>query len=172
MCFFGFLRSGEVTVPSLREYDPEGHLSEGDVTLDNLSAPTLVQVRVKASKTDPFRKGVTIYLGRTDNDLCPVGAIAAYLAVRDRHPGPFFKFATGAPLSRVALVSNMRAALQSSEVDASKYAGHSFRIRAATTAASVGIEDSLTKTLGRWESAAYLYVRVPRAGVSVEATVA
>jgi len=44
MCFFGFLRSGEVTVPSLREYDPEGHLSEGDVTLDNLSAPTLVQV--------------------------------------------------------------------------------------------------------------------------------
>ena len=28
MCFFGFLRSGEVTVPSVREYDPEGHLSE------------------------------------------------------------------------------------------------------------------------------------------------
>jgi len=81
MCFFGFLRSGEVTVTSLREYDPEGHLSEGDVTLDNLSAPTLVQVQVKASKRDPFRKGVTIYLGRTDNDLCPVGAIAAYLAV-------------------------------------------------------------------------------------------
>jgi len=34
------------------------------------------------SKADPFRKGVVIYLGRTDNDLCPVGAIAAYLAVR------------------------------------------------------------------------------------------
>jgi len=63
------------------------------------------------SKTDPFRKGVAIYLGRTDNDLCPVGAIAAYLAVRDRHPGPFFKFATGAPLSRVGLVSNMKSSL-------------------------------------------------------------
>ena len=55
---FGFLRSGEVTVPSAKEYDPGGHLSEGDVTLDNVSAPTLVQVRIKASKTDPFRKGV------------------------------------------------------------------------------------------------------------------
>ena len=69
MCFFGFLQSGEVTVPSLREYDPEGLLSEGDVTLDSLSAPTLVQVRVKASKTNPFRKGVAIYLVRTDNDM-------------------------------------------------------------------------------------------------------
>ena len=81
MCFFGFLRSGEVTVPSAKEYDPGGHLSEGDVTLDNVSAPTLLQVRIKASKTDPFRKGVVVYLGRTDNDLCPVGAVAAYLAV-------------------------------------------------------------------------------------------
>ena len=45
----------------------------------------------------------------------------------------------------------------------SKYSGHSFRIGAATTAASVVVEDSLIKTLGRWESSAYiLYVRVPR----------
>ena len=41
------------------------------------ATPTLVQVRIKASKTDPFRKGVVVYLGRTDNDLCPVGAVAA-----------------------------------------------------------------------------------------------
>jgi len=64
-------------VPSMREYDPEGHLSEGDVTLDSLTAPTVVQVHIKASKTDPFRKGVSVYLGRTNNDLCPVGAVAA-----------------------------------------------------------------------------------------------
>ena len=53
--------------------------------------------------------------------------------------------------------------LGSSGVEASKYSGHSFRIGAATTAASAGIEDSLIKTLGRWESTAYLlYIRVPR----------
>jgi len=63
-------------VPPLREYVPEGHLSEGDVILDNLSPPTLLQVRVKVSEADPFRKGVVMYLGRTVNDLCPVGVIA------------------------------------------------------------------------------------------------
>ena len=128
------------------------------MTLDSVSAPTLVQVRIKASKTDPFRKGVVVYLGRTDNDLCPVGAVAAYLAVRGREPGPFFKFATGTPRSRTALVSMMRTVLGSSGVDASKYSGHSFRIGVATTAASAGIE-----TLGRWEIAAcLLYIRVLR----------
>ena len=53
-----------------------------------------------------------------------------------------------------------------------RYSGHSFQIGAATTAAEVGLEDSLIKTLGRWESSAYLlYVRVPReklASVSVQ----
>lgn len=33
------------------------------------------------SKMDPFRKGVLIHLGRTDDGLCPVGMILAYLAV-------------------------------------------------------------------------------------------
>ena len=75
MCFFGFLRSGEVTVESRRLYDPEGHLSAGDVALDSVSDSKVVQVKIKVSKTDPFRKGVTIYLGRTGDDLCPVAAI-------------------------------------------------------------------------------------------------
>ena len=54
--FFGFLRSGEITTPSLREYDASVHLSFGDVALDSTHNPTVAQVRIKASKTDPFRK--------------------------------------------------------------------------------------------------------------------
>ena len=65
-CFFGFLRSGEITVPSAGEYDPGAHLSYGDVTLDSRESPTMAQVNIKASKTDPFRKGVSIYIGRTN----------------------------------------------------------------------------------------------------------
>ena len=72
LCFFGFLRSGEVTVPSLKEYDSEGHLSVGDVALDSQRDPSVVRVHIKQSKTDPFRRGVFIYLGKTENDLCPV----------------------------------------------------------------------------------------------------
>ncbi len=162
-CFFGFLRSGEVTVPSLKDYDAEGHLSEGDVTLDSVTKPSVVRVVIKASKTDPFRKGVAVYLGKTDNDLCPVAALTAYMAVRGRSPGPFFRFTSRVPLSREQLVKRMREALQPSGMDVSKYSGHSFRIGAATVAAAVGVEDSLIKTLGRWQSSAYLlYVRIPR----------
>ena len=162
-CFLGFLRSGEITVPSLQAYDSDGHLSVGDVALDSLSAPSVCQVHIKASKTDPFRKGVLVYLGASGDRLCPVAALAAYLVVRGQSPGPFFRFASGVPLSREVLVTRVRAALRPSGVDMSQYSGHSFRIGAATTAAAVGIEDSLIKTLGRWESSAYLlYVRVPR----------
>ena len=45
----------------------------------------------------------------------------------------------------------VRAVLTEAGLVAKDYAGHSFRIGAATTA---GIQDSLIKTLGRWESAA------------------
>ena len=82
---------------SMREYDQEAHLSEGVswVMVDSVSKPTVVQVRIKESMTDPFRKGVMVYLGFTDNELCPIAAVTAYLAVRGREPGPFFRLKGG-----------------------------------------------------------------------------
>ena len=163
MCFFGFLRVGEIAVPSSQSYDAGAHLSVGDVTLDNREQPSLVQVTIKASKTDPFRKGVVIFMGTTQNRLCPVAAISAYLAVRGSSPGPFFTFKEGTPLSRELFVARVRSALTVAGIQASQFAGHSFRIGAASTAAARGVEDSLIKTLGRWRSSAYLlYVRIPR----------
>ena len=44
-----------------------------------------------------------------------------------------------------------------------RYADHSFRAGAATTAAASGTEDPLIKTMGRWESSTYLlYIRIPQ----------
>ena len=43
------------------------------------------------------------------------------------------------------------------------YAGHSFRIGAATSAALAGVEDSTIQALERWQIAAFLqYIRMPR----------
>ena len=108
-----------------------------------------MQVRIKQSKTDPFRKGVMVYLGRTGGELCPVAAVSAYLAVRGRAPGPYFGFKGGEPLAREIFVRRVRAALREVGVDSDKYAGHSLRIGVASTAAAVGVEDSLIQMLGR-----------------------
>ena len=82
ICFCGFLRSGEVVVPSQAGYDPSAHLSFGDVLVDNTVDPHFIEVQIKASKTDPFRKGVSVYLGRTCSDRCPVAASLAWSVVQ------------------------------------------------------------------------------------------
>ena len=59
------MRAGEFTVPSDGSFDPQVHLTVGDihVALDSHSAPTTMHVSLKASKTDPFRHGVHIFIG-------------------------------------------------------------------------------------------------------------
>lgn len=163
LAFFGFLRAGELTIPSDSAYDPSTHLSWGDLAVDAPENPTVLSVLLKASKTDPFRKGITLYIGQVPSDLCPVSAMLAYLLLRGRRNGPLFVFGDGRPLTRQRFVSAVRDALRQAGVDAGRYAGHSFRIGAATTAAARGLEDSTIQTLGRWKSLAYLeYIRIPR----------
>ena len=131
---------------------------------------TVLQIKIKQSKTDPFRRGVYLYVGRTGSNLCAVAAMLDYLSVRGMSPGPLFRFEDGRVLSRQLFVEAVCDGLRKAGIDQDKYCGHSFRIGAATTAAAKGIEDSLIKTLGRWESLAYLqYVKLSRsqlAGVS------
>ena len=117
---------------------------------------------IKQTKTDPFRKGISLYMRKTSSDLCPVAAMLNYLAVRGAKPGSLFIFKNGRFLTRDRLVTEIRTVLEQAGLDASKYCSHSFRIGAATTATTKGIEDSLIKTLGRWRSLAYLdYVKIP-----------
>ena len=114
--------------------------------------PTLLLTNMKTNPTcqctssrvkHPFRRGITLYIGRNKSDICPVDAMPHYLVLRGNHPGTLFRFASGASLTRACLVNRLKQAL--------------------TTAANLGLEDSLIKTLGRWESAAYLrYVSISK----------
>ena len=104
LCFYGFLRAGEMTVQSDRGFDPSVNL---DIAIDNPANPTLVRVSIKASKTDPFRKGVSIFLGRTYNDICPIAALLAYLAAKGQQgSGPLFCFKGGRYLTRQRFVEH------------------------------------------------------------------
>ena len=163
--YFGFLRAGEFTIPSDTAFDPDTHLSFSDIAVDSRQSPSVVRVRIKCSKTDPFRQGVNIFLGKTDRQLCPVSAMVSFLAARGSGQGPLLHFQDGRPLTRQRLVSALREALSQANIqeDESSFSGHSFRIGAATAAARRGLEDSMIKMLGRWESDAYhRYIRTPR----------
>ena len=160
--FFGFLRSGELTAPENGKFDPGQHLSYADIAIDDDSSPRRLSVTIKQSKTDPFRRGVTIFLGRTDTQLCPVAALLAYLAIRGPGEGPLFYFKDGRALTRSRLVAELRKTLAECNLRPQDYAGHSFRIGAATTAAACGVPAETIMTLGRWKSQAYrLYIRLP-----------
>ena len=84
-----------------------------------------------------------------------MAAMEAYLSVRGNSSGPPFHWESGVPLSKASFVKHVRAALEEAGLPAKDYAGHSFRIGAATTAAVAGIEDSAIQTLGWWESSAF-----------------
>ena len=162
VCFFGFLRSGEITIPDSSAYDPSVHLSFSDISIDNIAEPNIIRIRLKTSKTDPFRQGVDIHIGKTNQTLCPVTALLNYMVTRGNSPGLLFHFEDNAPLTKSKFTARFRQLLDQAGVVSTPYAGHSFRIGAATTAAAKGVEDSLIQTLGRWKSSAYLtYVRLP-----------
>ena len=153
--FYGFLRAGEFIIPLDKAFDPACHLRMSDITIDSYENPSVLCVTIKKSKTDPFRHGVKLFIGRNLSDLCPVDAMLAYLPQRGNAKGPLFIFESGAPFMRQRLVVQLRSALTEANFDASAYCGHSFRIGAAMTVAQFGMEDLLIKTLGRWDSPAY-----------------
>ena len=159
--FFGFLRSGEFTVASTPSFNPDLHLGLEDIKMDWHHSPTYMLVKIKASTTDQFRKGVTLRIATSGSTICAVRTLSDYLHLRGNRPGPLFVHADGKPLTHVTLSkwlqeTALRAGL------AGNFSGHSFRIGAVTTAAQNGVPDHLIKSLGRWESNAYqLYIKTP-----------
>ena len=98
--FFSFCRSGKITVEKEKQYDPKTHLSFEDVTVDNAASPSVISLNIKYSKTDQGRVEVRVILGRTGDDLCPIGALLNYLSRRGSKRGPLFHWQDGTPLSK------------------------------------------------------------------------
>ena len=141
LAFFGFLRASEFTVPCDSGFNSSAHLSWGDLAVDDSGHPSVLSIQLKAFKTDPFRKGITLFIGKVPSNLSPVSAMLAYLLVRGQHAGPLFQFKDGSPLTQQRFVLAVRVALKRAGIPAERCAGQSFRIGAATTAAARGMED-------------------------------
>ena len=172
--FFTFCRAGEITIPEGKTYDPPANLSYENISVDNSHDPGIISLLIKQSKTDQAREGVKVYMGKTDDDICPVKALLHFLRLRGSKAGPLFIWQDGTPLQKPQFNKAVKLALTQAQLPAEKFAGHSFRIGAATTAASAGLEDSTIQTLGRWKSSSYLlYIRLePRSLAAISHTLA
>ena len=139
------------------------------MVVDDGHNPTMVKIHLKRTKTTQFSR-VDAFLGRTDDDLCPVSVLLAYLVVRGMASGPLFRFQDDRFLTKQLFIDKVRLGFDTLGINSKDYAGHSFRIGAATTAAERGVEDLLNKMLGWWGSSAYqIYIKTPRevvAGIS------
>ena len=151
--FFGFLRVSEYTSSHRTKFDPEITLLLADVSVRG----DVVSVTVKASKTDPFRQGMTVRLAANGSFLCPVAAINQFLAVHPTRAGPLFTFRNRKYLTP----KDVNALLFDTTGGMANTTSHSLRIGAASTAAAMGCPKWLIQTLGRWTSDCYrTYLRL------------
>ena len=153
------MRAGEFTA---RDTSTTPTIQVSDVAVDSHIHPTVLRVFLAKAKTDPFGKGVNIWLGRTGCAICPVVAILNYIRVRPQGQGPLLVLQDGSSFTKGWFIKRVREALRLAGIDPRAYAGHSFRIGAATTAVAAGVPAYTIKMMGRWSSEAYtLYIREP-----------
>ncbi len=134
--FFGCFRLGELLPASAKVFDPATHLTWGDVSIDSHTDPTMVQVNLKKSKCDQFGKGADIVIGHTGKSSCPVLALLNFTDMRRNLPaGPIFLDTRGQPITEPWFTEKIRAYLQALGLPQNDFAGHSFRMGAATSAA-------------------------------------
>lgn len=144
--FFGFCRLGELLVKAPNKYNPRTHLSWGDVAVDSKESPSMVKIHLKTSKCDQFGRGVDIVVGRTNLTICPVAAMMGYITQCQDEAGPFF-IRDHKPVTKAWFIHQVRGVLSALRLPQDDYAGHSFRIGAATSAALARIEDSTIQAL-------------------------
>ncbi|SPO19907.1 uncharacterized protein UTRI_10008 [Ustilago trichophora] len=150
LAFACFLRSGELVWDS--STDRATVLSVASVAW----ASDHVVITLPSSKTDPFRQGVRVVAPEVGGVECPVHRLRALTAGRPASSPLFGLGPHGTePLSRSVFVGVLRRAVQASGLQASQYAGHSFRRGAATWASQHGASTSDIQSMGRWSSDCY-----------------
>ena len=100
----------------------------------------------------------------SDSDVCPYKPIWKLIMNRKSsnptEKDPLFVEEHNIALSRNYFISKLQALLSNFGFVHSDYSGHSFRIGAATTCASNGIQDHIMQSLGRWKSNCFVrYIR-------------
>ena len=143
LAFHACLRIGETTVHSRSM--GESIVQLGDMTISN----TGILLVMSHFKHNTSGRPVTLLVSQTNDGYCPVLALSQSLKIRGPFKGPLFAFANASPVSRNYFCQYLGKALQWAGLDPTKYKAHSFRIRAATTTADMGMSETQIQSVGR-----------------------
>lgn len=161
MAFHAFLRLGEITAKSVKSQNCV--LQRADVNFShNGSRIEGVQIVMREYKTNKHHTPLIIHLQACSNSsYCPVQALNNYLALYKHTSGPLFQTMDGLPITYSVVSSHLKAAIKFIGLNPDQFKGHSFRIGAATHAASLGFSDHVIQKMGRWNSDAFKrYIRI------------
>ncbi|XP_053388406.1 uncharacterized protein LOC128551535 [Mercenaria mercenaria] len=160
LAFHACLRIGEFTsnkgAPAIISYS--------DLTFKDFQngLPTLMEVRISNFKHSKGRSVVIAITAKKENKLfCPVSNMWHYVSLRGPVDGPLFTFLDREPVTRSFFSTMLGRCLIFCGYDNKVYKGHSFRIGAASAAASLGKSESFIQEMGRWKSTAFKkYIRI------------
>ena len=158
LAFYAFLRIGEKT--STGKNNQHFLLRKHAVSNYNDTIQlTFSHFKYNNSPSDTL----TIIMNSDQPELCAVTSLNNYLALRkhDSDSEPLNSFMDGRPVSRQYFTNQLKLSLKWAGLSLDRYKAHSFRIRAATTAASRGISEETKQLMGRWKSNAFKNVRIP-----------
>ena len=64
MCLFEFMQTEKITIPSAHVFAEGAYLPFSNLALDSTNNLSILHIHLQASKTDPFRMGIDIYVGK------------------------------------------------------------------------------------------------------------
>ena len=153
LAFHAFIRVGEMT--------------SKNGTSHNIKVSQIVKssegfkITLKNFKHAPLNHTTILLITPSPSVTCPVTLLAHYLLICPKVEGPLFIFEEKVPISRQFFCKCLHQCLIHIGLCSKDYQSHSFRIGAATHAASQGISDDLIMRMGRWKSQAFLkYIRM------------
>ena len=85
--------------------------------MDNKKQTSIITVNIKLSKTDQFRKGITVVISCAVGPLYLLVAILLCVVMRSTGKGPLFHFEDGRRLTREGFMARVWEVLQQVGID-------------------------------------------------------
>lgn len=158
LAFHAFMRLGELVPRNISFYAKV--IQRQDVQfLDDNAVQIILRHAKNFANSQPIV--LTLSANALNHNVCPVQALKTFTTEFKHSSGPLFTFKSGRPVPHSYVTAQLKHAVSFIGLDTSQYAGHSFRIGAATEAAKSGLAENVIQQLGRWHSSAIKrYIRI------------